>query len=115
MSTTSEDPTIAALLVKRAALAIQIQEAQSALFHLDATLRLLGHDPHARKTYGRLFASGELIALIGEAERAGHTTPVPILAYLMKAKGLDATDKRLKQKLLYRVKDCRRRMSARGA
>lgn len=92
--------TIAAPLVKRSALAIQIQEAQSAIFHLDATLRLLGHDPHARKTYGRLFASGELIALIGEAERAGHKTPVPILDYLMKAKGLDATDKRLRQKLL---------------
>jgi hypothetical protein len=114
MSTTAEDPTIAALLVKRAALAIQIQEAQSAIFHLDATLRLLGHDPHARKAYGRLFANGELIALIGEAERAGHKTPVPILDYLMKAKGLDATDKRLRHKLLYRVKDCRRRMNARG-
>jgi len=101
--------------VKRAALAIQIQEAQSAIFHLDATLRLLGHDPHARKAYGRLFANGELISLIGEAERAWRTTPVPILDYIAKAKALDLTDKRLKQRLLHSVKDCRKRLTARGA
>lgn len=88
MSATTEDPTVAALLVKRAALAIQIQEAQSAIYHLDATLKLLGHDPSARKYHGRLFANGELIALIGEAERTGRSTPVPILDYIGKAKGL---------------------------
>ena len=101
--------------MKRAALASQIQEAQSAIYHLDATLKVLGHDPGARKGYGGIFASGELIALIGEAERAGHKTPVPMLDYIMKAKGLDATDKRLRQKLLYRVKDCRKRLNAKGA
>jgi len=88
---------------------------QSAIHHIDQTLALIGYvdgTPVSGRT--RRFASGELIALIGEAERAEHTTPIPILAYLMKVKGLDATDKRLKQKLLYRVKDCRRRLNARG-
>ena len=109
-----QDQTIAALLVKRTALPTQIQEAQAALYHLDATLKLLGHNPDKPRTFKRLFASGELIALIGEAERAGHTTPVPMLNYIMKAKALDATDKKVRQKLLYRVKDCRRRLAARG-
>lgn len=42
------DPTMPALL-KRTALAIRIQEAQAAIYHLDATLKLLGHDPGARE------------------------------------------------------------------
>jgi hypothetical protein len=88
--------------------------SQAALYHLDATLKLLGHNPDKPRTFKRLFAAGELMALIGEAERAGHTTPTPMLNYILKAKGLDATDKKVRQKLLYRVKDCRKRMNAKG-
>ena len=55
------------------------------------------------------------MALIGEAERAGSQTPTRIMQYVMAAKGMDASDKKLCARILFRVKDCRNRMIARGA
>lgn len=62
------------------------------------------------------FANGELLRLIGEAERAGNQTPTPtrIIRYVMARKGMDASDKKLCARILFSVKDCRKRMNARG-
>ena len=107
------DDIIQGLLAKRAAIASQLQVPQSGLYHLDATLALLGHAPGAKKA-ARLFAIGELIALVGEAERAGNKTPVPILDYITRIKGLNPSDAVLRKRLLTSVEDCRKRMNRSG-
>jgi len=55
------------------------------------------------------------MALIGEAERAGSQTPTRIMQYVLAAKGMDASDKKLCARMLFSVKDCRMRMNAREA
>lgn len=52
--------------------------------------------------------------MIGEAERAGNQAPTRIMQYVMAAKGMDATDKKLFPRILFSVKDCRKRMNAKG-
>jgi hypothetical protein len=84
---------------------------QSAIFHIDQALSLIGYS-NAR--VARRFANGELMALIGEAERAGHQTPTRIAQFIMAAKGMDQSDKKLVARILFSVKDCRKRMNAKG-
>jgi hypothetical protein len=102
---------IDALLRKREELLAKIQGLQSAVFHIDQALNLIGY---STKVVARRFANGELMRLIGEAERAGNQTPTRIMQYVMATKGMDATDKKLCARILFSVKDCRKRMNARG-
>jgi len=102
---------IDALLRKREELMAQIQGLQSAVFHIDQALALIGYGKGAK---ARRFANGELMALVCEAERAGHQTATRIAQYIMAAKGMDASDKALSRRMVFAVKDCRKRMAARG-
>lgn len=103
---------IDALLRKREKPLAQIQGMQSAIFHIDQTLALIGY---SKRLKARRFANGELMAMIGEAERAGNQTPTRIVQYIMPVKGMDQTDKKLFARLTFSVKDCRKRMNVRGA
>ena len=103
---------IDALLRKREELLAQVQGLQSAIFHIDQALRLIGY---GKKIAARRFANGELIKLIGEAERAGNQTPTRIAQFVMAAKGMDQADKKLVARIIFSVKDCRKRLNARGA
>ena len=100
------------LLAKRDEMAAQIKTLQSGIFHIEATLKLRGHDNGQIKRE-RLFANGELIALVGEAERAGLETPVPIALHIMKSKGMDPADMALKKRMVWKVKECRKRLNRR--
>ncbi len=102
---------IDALLRKREELAAQVAGIQSSIFHIDQALALIGY---GKARVARRFANGELIALIGEAERAGHQTPTRIAQYIMAAKGWDSSDDKLAKRILFSVKDCRKRMNARA-
>ena len=103
---------IDALLRKREELLAQVQGLQSAIFHIDQALALIGH---GKGRVARRFANGELMRLIGEAERAGNQTPTRIAQFVMAAKGMDQTDKKLVARIIFSVKDCRKRMNARAA
>jgi hypothetical protein len=102
---------IDALLRKREELLAQIQGAQSAIFHIDQALALIGYSKGVK---ARRFANGELLKLVGEAERAGHQTPMRIAQYIVAAKGLDAEDEKLRARIIFSVKDARKRLNARG-
>ena len=102
---------IDALLRKREELLAQVQGLQSAIFHIDQALALIGY---GTKIVARRFANGELMRLIGEAERAGNQTPTRIMQYVMATKGMDQSDTKLAARVLFSVKDCRKRMNARG-
>jgi hypothetical protein len=52
--------------------------------------------------------------LIGEAQRAGDQTPTRIAQFVVAAKGIDQGDKKLVARMIFNVKDCRKRMNARG-
>lgn len=106
------DEAITALLAKRTELAEQVQKLQATIFHIDATLEAFGHRPGTKAK--RRFANGELIRLIGEAERAGVTTPNGIARWVMQAKGWGEGDQTLYKRTLWSVKECRKRMAARG-
>jgi hypothetical protein len=64
-----------------------VQQLQATIYHLDAALAAFGHGP--AKTYQRRFTNGELIRLIGDAERAGAMTPTAQARWMIKAKGWD--------------------------
>jgi hypothetical protein len=108
----SDDPTIDVLLSKRAELATQLQEAQVAIFHIDATLVLLGHKMAKPRGPNR-FAPGELVKLVGVAERAGCTTNRTVAEHIMRAKDMDTEDRPLAAKITMSVKDCRKRLGGR--
>lgn len=103
---------IDALLRKREELLAQVQGLQSAIFHIDQALALIGY---AKARVARRFANGELIALVGEAERAGNQAPTRIAQYIMAAKGMDVADEKLRKLIIFSVKDVRKRLAARGA
>jgi hypothetical protein len=109
----SDQNVVNVLLRKRAEMSAQIQGVQSAIFQIDQTLALIGYTD-GRLRADRRFANGELIALIGEGDRPGHTSTGALVQYVMPAKGLDAADARLKAKIVHLVKECRNRMNARG-
>jgi hypothetical protein len=91
------EEAIQALTEKRAALIHPIRELQSQLFHIDGAIQALGGRP--AKKQKRLFGPGELIRLIGEAERSGMKAPREVAANIMKAKNLDQTDKALVRRI----------------
>jgi|JI10StandDraft_1071094.scaffolds.fasta_scaffold20588_9 hypothetical protein len=95
---------------KREELLAQVQ-GMPAIFHIDHALNLIAYSDTVK---AQRFADAELLALIGEAERAGNQTPTRIMQYVMAAKGMDASDKKLCARILFRVKDCRNRMIAKG-
>ena len=107
----SDDP-ISALLAKRTELAEQVQHIQATIFHIDATLEAFGYKPGPKPK--RRFANGELIRLVGEAERAGSTSHNAIAHWLVRAKGWNAADQILYKRTLWSVKECRKRLNARG-
>lgn len=103
---------IDALLRKREELLAQVQGLQSAIFHIDQALALIGY---GKARVARRFANGELIALVGEAERAGNQTPTRVAQFIMAAKGMDQSDEKLRKRIIFSVKDVRKRLAARGA
>jgi len=106
------EEAIQALTEKRAALMTQIRELQSAVFHIDgAIIALGGRMPNRLR---RIFGQGELMRLIGEAERAGHSTIRAIAHHIMTAKKMDVEDAELVNRIRQSVKECRKRMNARG-
>ncbi len=107
------DEPISALLVKRTELAEQVQKIPATIFHIDATLEAFGHRPG--KVAKRRFANGELIRLIGEAGRAGVTTVNGIARWVIPSKGWSAGDQTLAKRVLWSVKDCRKRLNRQGA
>jgi hypothetical protein len=62
-----------------------------------------------------MFAAGELMRLIGEAERAGFSTHREIALYIIRTKKLDATDRDLIRRVRWSVGECRKRLNAKGA
>ncbi len=102
---------IDALLRKREELLAQVQGVQSAIYRIDQALALIGY---CTKIVARRFANGELMRLNGDAERAGNHTPVSIAQYIMASKGMDVADLKLRARVIYGVKECRKRMNARG-
>jgi hypothetical protein len=54
------------------------------------------------------------MALVGEAQRADAKTVGAIVAHIAKARAFDAGYEALHKKLMMSVKDCRKRMNARG-
>ena len=106
------DDLISGLLAKRTELTEEVQKLQTAIYHLDATLVAFGYKPG--KTPTRRFANGELIKLIGEAERAGVSTVASIARWVVKSKDWNVEDRILHKRVLHSVKECRKRMNARG-
>jgi hypothetical protein len=102
------------LLQKRSELVAEVAKMQAAIFHLDETLAVFGHHVGGPKRQPRVFAHGELIALIGDAERKGCNTNAAVVEHVMRAKGQDPSDAFLKKRIAWSVKDCRKRMNARG-
>jgi hypothetical protein len=74
---------IGTLLRKREELLAQVQGLQSAIFHIDQALALIGY---------------------GKARVARRF-----------AKGMDQTDDKLRKRIIFSVKDVRKRLAARGA
>jgi len=103
---------VSKLLSKRAAMAAEIVQLQAGVFHIDETLKLLGHT--GGRMQQRIFAHGELMALIGDAERSGLSTNAGIADYVIKAKDLPSGQD-MRRRIQWSVKDCRKRMNARGA
>lgn len=110
----SDQSVVSALLAKRTELAEQVQQIQATIFHIDATLAEFGHRPGGSKPKRR-FANGELIRLIGEAERSGVTSVNGIARWIIQSKGWNEGDQTLYKRVLWSVKECRKRMNARGA
>ena len=106
------EEALKALAEKRAALIVQIKDLQSQVFHIDGAVIALGGRMPMR--HNRLFAHGELMRLIGDAERSGLNTARDITLYIIKTKRLDAEDVSLYRRLRWSVTDCRKRMAARG-
>lgn len=96
---------------KREELLAQVQGIQAAIVHIDHALNLIAYSITVK---AQRFADAELLALIGEAERAGNQTPTRIMQYVMAAKGMDAEEKKLTARILFNMKDCRNRMIAKG-
>lgn len=110
------EEALKALTEKRAALMAKIRELQSDVFHIDGAITALGGRmaAAAARRQSRLFGPGELMRLVGEAERAGESDPRHIAISIMRSKHMDLTDRELVNRMRWKVTDCRRRMTARG-
>lgn len=114
-----QDETLREALVKRRAhLAGKIDTLTEELCHVDGMLKALGvGQPHKIRTRRLhrgppLFARGELIALVGAAERAGHKSPSSIALYIMVRQHFNVEDDRLYQRVRESVRACRKKHNA---
>lgn len=109
------EEALRALTEKRAALMTQIRELQSHVFHIDGAITALGgRTAGAARRQSRLFAPGELMRLVGEAERAGETDPRHIAISIMRSRQMDLTDRALVNRMRWKVTNCRKRLNAKG-
>jgi hypothetical protein len=108
------DHLISGLVAKRAEVAGELEKLRQQLVHIDGTLRLLGYEdpksirPHFKRKNKPLFGPGELMALVGQAERAGCDDAVSVTRWVMLARNLDEG---LYQRVRASVKDCRKRLN----
>lgn len=108
------DAIVQTLLEKRSELVAQVAKMQAAIFHIDETLAVFGHHVGGPRRQPRVFAHGELIALIGDAERSGAATNAAVVERVMRAKGYHPADPMLRKRVAWSVKDCRKRLNAKG-
>ena len=92
---------------KRTELAEQVQKLQATIFHLDAAMKAFGYAPDRPKPMRR-FANGELIRLIGEAERADITSMTGIACWVIQTKGWPDADPALTRRVMWSVRDAER-------
>ncbi len=89
------DHAISALKKKRSELAGELERVKSDLRAIDRALLVFGFEdiesiePRRKPVRARLFRSGELVALIGEAERAGLESNADIAAWIVERRGWD--------------------------
>ena len=106
-----DETIINGLIKKRAELAGQLEKARKDLAAIDGALVAFGyHDAKkipAKHTRRRppLFKPGQLIALVGEAERAGCEDNPTIAAWIMRQQDMAPE---LYQRVRDSVKDCRK-------
>lgn len=104
---------------KRADLAGQIKQLKADKKAIESALKVFGVNrpdllPETFRERGtRLFEHGELMALVGKAQRDGLTSPTDITKQVMQAKGVDASDRHLFKRYYDSVKDCRKRLKGR--
>jgi hypothetical protein len=77
------DELIAELLAKRRDLLEQVQGLHSNIYRLNEAMRLHGHNPGQALAARMRFRNGELIALLGQAERGGLTTSGDIITHII--------------------------------
>jgi hypothetical protein len=95
------EPIVETLLEKRSELVASVAKMQAAIFHLDETLAVFGHHVGGPRRQPRVFAHGELIALIGDAERSGCATNSAVVEHVMRAKAHDPSDMLLKKRIAW--------------
>lgn len=110
------DHVISGLVKKRAELAGELQVIRQKLQHIDGTLEILGYEnpdgivPRFRRPNPPMFRSGELTALVGEAERQGHADNVSVTRLIMEKR---CFDEGMYRRVRESVKDCRKRLNRR--
>lgn len=103
---------VSGLIKKRSEIAGEIQSMQADLKAIDRALLVFGFEdiesiaPRRQRPRPPLFKSGELISLIGEAERAGLDNNPDIADWIIQKKGWGAS---LYKRVWSSVKDCRKR------
>lgn len=110
------DHVISGLVKLRAELSGELQVLRQKLQHIDATLEILGYAepgrivPRFQRQSPPMFKAGELMALVGEAERTGHKDNVSITRWIMEQRNFDdGVYKRLRES----VRDCKKRLNRR--
>jgi len=103
---------ISGLVKKRSELAGELDRLRADLRAIDRALIVFGHDdPKSIKAANKrrnptLFKSGEVIALVGQAEREGLDNNPDIADWILRKKGWSAS---LYKRVWNSVKDCRKR------
>ena len=100
-----------ALLERRAVLINQIKDLQTHVFHIDGALIAIGYKNPPKQRGAHMFQRGELIALVGQAERQGCKTAREVAVWLMKNRGMDPEDRDALNHMIGKVKECRKRTS----
>ena len=104
---------------KRSELAGEIKQLRADKKAIEAALKVYGVNrpdllPEKYRERGaRLFEHGELMALVGKAQRGGLTSPTCITRFIMRAKGVDPEDRHKFNRYYGSVTDCRKRMKGR--
>ena len=106
-----DETIINGLKQKRAELAGELERVRKDLAAIDGALIAFGyHDvkqipPKRTRRRPPLFKAGELMALVGEAERAGCADNASVAAWIMKERDMQPE---LYQRVRDSVKDCRK-------